>query len=123
MTKELTQIRCSGGDISEHIDALARLRIAVFRDFPYLYDGDIAYERAYLDTYAQSARSLAFLVYDRQRLVGATTALPMVDEEPAFRRPIAEAGFDTEQVFYFGESLLLPEWRGQGLGHIFFDER
>jgi GNAT superfamily N-acetyltransferase len=26
-------------------------------------------------------------------------------------------------VFYFGESVLLPEYRGRGLGHAFFDAR
>jgi GNAT superfamily N-acetyltransferase len=26
-------------------------------------------------------------------------------------------------VFYFGESVLLPAWRGRGLGHAFFDHR
>ena len=32
---------------------VAALRIAVFRDWPYLYDGDADYEARYLDTYAQ----------------------------------------------------------------------
>jgi GNAT superfamily N-acetyltransferase len=26
-------------------------------------------------------------------------------------------------VFYFGESVLLPDYRGQGIGHAFFDYR
>ena len=28
-----------------------------------------------------------------------------------------------ESVFYFGESVLLPEYRGRGIGHAFFDQR
>ena len=43
----------SGAALLPHLDAVAALRIAVFRDWPYLYDGDAAYEREYLDAYAQ----------------------------------------------------------------------
>ena len=32
-------------------------------------------------------------------------------------------GIDPASVFYFGESVLLPEYRGQGIGHAFFDHR
>ena len=120
---ELSFLRCSGREIAAHIESLAALRIRVFRDFPYLYDGDIDYEREYLATYVHASRSLAFLVHDGEALIGATTALPLADEEPAFRQPLAEAGFDVARVFYFGESLLLPGYRGRGLGHRFFDER
>ncbi|RJS93741.1 GNAT family N-acetyltransferase [Salinisphaera sp. Q1T1-3] len=121
--RALRYLHCSGESIRPHVDALAALRMQVFRTFPYLYDGDIAYERAYLETYIASERSLAFLVYDGAALVGATTALPMRDEEAAFSQPLAAAGFDVSRLFYFGESLLLPAYRGNGLGHRFFAER
>lgn len=116
-------LRRSGDEIAPYVDDLAALRIRVFRDFPYLYDGDVGYERDYLATYVNAPRSLAFMVYDDAALVGATTALPLADEEPAFRQPLADAGFDVARVFYFGESLLLSGYRGRGLGHRFFDER
>lgn len=120
---ELSFLRCSGREIAPRVDEIAALRIRVFRDFPYLYDGDVGYEREYLSTYVVSPRSLAFLVYDGDALIGATTALPLEDEEPAFRQPLADAGFDVRHVFYFGESLLLDAYRGHGIGHRFFDER
>lgn len=113
----------SGPAIAPVVDALAGLRIRVFREWPYLYDGDLDYERAYLDTYVRSARSLAFLVYHGDALVGATTALPLADEEAAFWQPLEAAGFQPDTLCYFGESLLLPAYRGRGLGHRFFDER
>lgn len=116
-------LRRSGDEIAPYVDDLAALRIRVFRNFPYLYDGDVGYERDYLATYVNAPRSLAFMVYDDAALVGATTALPLADEEPAFRQPLAEAGFDPARMFYFGESLLLSAYRGRGLGHRFFDER
>ena len=38
----------TGEEIEYAIDDLARLRIEVFADFPYLYDGDLVYEAQYL---------------------------------------------------------------------------
>ncbi|MCX8509604.1 MAG: GNAT family N-acetyltransferase, partial [Rhodobacteraceae bacterium] len=40
------------------LDEVAKLRITVFRDWPYLYDGDLIYERKYLAAYLESADSL-----------------------------------------------------------------
>ena len=40
------EIRCfSGAGIRPWLDDVATLRIAVFRDWPYLYEGDAGYER------------------------------------------------------------------------------
>jgi len=95
----------------------------VFRDFPYLYEGTIDYEKDYLETYARAERSFLFAVYDGDRMVGATTAIPLRDETPDVQQPFVQAGYELNTVFYFGESILLPPYRGLGLGHRFFDER
>lgn len=112
-----------GAEIGEHLDAVARLRIAVFRDYPYLYDGDPAYEAKYLATYTRSPDSLFVLAFDGGRVVGASTGIPLADEDEAFQRPFVARGLPVEQVFYCGESVLLKPYRGLGLGHRFFDER
>ena len=112
-----------GPEIASVFDELAALRIAVFRDYPYLYEGTVSYEKDYLKTYAQSERAFLFAVYNQQKMVGATTCIPLRDETADIRRPFEEAGFDIDRIFYFGESILLPEFRGMGLGHRFFDER
>jgi hypothetical protein len=39
----------AGTEIAGVVDDLARLRVTVFRDWPYLYDGDAEYERRYLE--------------------------------------------------------------------------
>lgn len=113
----------TGSAIRRVLDELAQLRITVFRDFPYCYEGSVAYERSYLETYIQSERALLFAAWDGDRLVGATTALPLTDETAEVQQPFRDAGYDLGSVFYFGESILLPAYRGCGLGHRFFDER
>lgn len=114
---------CTGREVVAWLDAVARLRIAVFRDWPYLYEGDIDYERGYLAAYAASPRSLFVLVLDAGRVVGASTAVPLADETAAFQQPFLQRGIAPGRVLYFGESVLLDAYRGRGLGHRFFDER
>ncbi len=112
-----------GQEIQSVFDELAALRMAVFREYPYLYEGSVAYEKEYLKTYAQAARSCLFAVYSKEKMVGATTCLPLQDETAEISKPLVQAGFDINTLFYFGESILLPPFRGMGLGHRFFDER
>ncbi len=118
------QIRSFAGEaLAHHVPALAELRIRVFRDFPYLYAGDEAYERRYLRTYVDSPRAVMVLAFDGERVVGASTAIPLAEETESIQRPFREAGFAIDSVFYFGESVLLPEYRGRGAGVRFFAER
>lgn len=115
--------RLAGAAIAQQLPELARLRIQVFREFPYLYEGSEAYERAYLQTYIDSADSLFVLVFDGERLVGASSGLPLSDEVAELRQPFEQRGEPLERIFYCGESMLLPAYRGRGLGVRFFEER
>lgn len=123
MSEKLTLKRLSGAELPGLLAELARLRITVFREFPYLYDGNFDYEATYLKTYGTADDSIIILASDGDKIVGASTGLPLDQEEHAFQRPFIEAGFDPAGIFYFGESIILPEYRGMGTGHRFFDER
>ncbi|WP_227368938.1 GNAT family N-acetyltransferase [Halomonas sp. M20] len=112
-----------GNELAPWLTAVADLRISVFRDFPYLYDGSRDYEQIYLRTYTETDTSICVLALDGERVVGASTGLAMVDETEEFRQPLVDAGWDIESIFYCAESTLLPEYRGRGLYRAFFDER
>lgn len=113
----------SGPEIAAHLGDLARLRIAVFAEYPYLYDGDEAYEAEYLREFAAAPDAVLVAAFDGAQVIGAATASPMRAQKAEFRAPFEDRGIDTEALFYFGESVLLPEYRGRGLGHAFFDAR
>lgn len=115
--------RVTGEAIRRYIPDLARLRIQVFRDWPYLYEGGEAYERRYLETYIRSARAVVVLALEGDRAVGASTALPLADEAGNVTGPFADRGLDPSRFFYFGESVLDRTWRGRGIGVRFFEER
>jgi GNAT superfamily N-acetyltransferase len=113
----------TGREIEPWIGDLARLRITVFRDFPYLYDGTAEYEENYLQTYVNTQDSIAVLALDGDTVIGASTGLPMADETPEFQQPFIEQGYDPAKVFYCAESVLLKEYRGRGVYKHFFTGR
>ena len=121
--RAITLEALSGAALRPRLDEVARLRIAVFRDWPYLYAGDVGYEREYLDAYAQSPDSVVVLARDGDAVVGASTGIPLAADGAEFQAPFLERGIEVAKVFYCGESVLLAEYRGRGIGHAFFDAR
>ena len=120
----MIEVRALTGDaLGAVLDDVADLRIRVFREWPYLYDGSQAYERTYLQSYRDSADAIVVGAFHGETLVGASTGTPMEDHADEFAVTLAATGLTAEQTFYCAESVLLPEYRGQGIGHRFFDLR
>ena len=113
----------SGAALGAALDDLASLRITVFAAYPYLYDGDPAYEAEYLKEFSEAPDAVLVAAFDGSRIVGAATASPMHAQKAEFRAPFEARGIDPATLFYFGESVLLPDYRGRGIGHAFFDHR
>ena len=129
---ELVIERVGGAAIESYLSALARLRIEVFRAYPYLYEGSRAYEESYLRGYAQDPRAVVVVarrageVAARQGfagVIGAATAMPLVAHGEGLAPVLERAGYAPDSIYYFGESVLLASERRQGIGHRFFDER
>lgn len=115
--------RFTGDAAMPYIEDLARLRVEVFRDFPYLYDGNLLYEQDYVQTYIKATDSVLVIAFDGDNVIGVSTALPMENEPINIQKPFLDKGFDTSKIFYFGESVLKKDYRGQGIGVEFFNQR
>nr|WP_043149840.1 GNAT family N-acetyltransferase [Sphingobium sp. Ant17] len=102
---------------------LAILRMTVFRNWPYLYDGSMAYEMEYLSAFLGDPAAVMIVARVSDIVIGLATASPLSGQPRSISEPLVEAGFDTASTFYFGESVLLPQFRGKGIGHSFFDHR
>lgn len=113
----------TGDDLEAVLGDVARLRIDVFRDWPYLYDGSLAYERSYMESYRGKDHAVVVGAFDKDRLIGAATGTPLEDHAGDFAAPFAGTELALQDVFYCAESVLLPAYRGRGLGHAFFDAR
>lgn len=121
MTVTIKALR--GDEMLPLLDELARLRITIFADYPYLYDGDPAYEAWYLEKFSALDGAIVVAAIDEGKLIGAATGSPLAHQFEDFSDPLKQAGYAVNELFYCGESLLLAAYRGQGFGHVFFDER
>ena len=81
------------------------------------------YERDYLRTYSDNPDSLFVIARAGGEVIGLSTGIPLQAETEEVKAPFLAEGIDPATVFYFGESVLLPDWRGRGLGVRFFEER
>jgi hypothetical protein len=113
----------TGSQIRTYLPSIARLRIEVFRDFPFLYEDNLDSETQYLKKYASCKEAILVMVFDGSEIVGASTGIPLEFETDAIKKPFVQKGLDTSQYFYFSESVLLKRYRGRGIGHHFFDQR
>ena len=119
----LTITPLTGDALTNALDDLARLRIAVFRDYPYLYDGTLDYETRHLREFAQGKDGVIVTAKDGQRIVGCATGSALATHHGPLQEPFRVRGYDIDTIFYCGESVLLPAYRGRGIGHAFFDRR
>jgi GNAT superfamily N-acetyltransferase len=113
----------NGAQARPYLTQIAELRIKVFRDFPYLYDGSLDYEEAYLETYFKSSQSVLILCLRGSRVVGVSTAIALSEESASIQKPFLERGLSLGPYVYFGESVLSQEYRGRGVGKEFFKHR
>ena len=113
----------TGSGVKTYIPSLAKLRIDVFKEFPFLYAGDMDYEMRYLKKFTSCKEAIAVIIFDGQKIVGASTGLPLEDESEEIKKTFIEHGSNPADYFYFGESILIQSYRGRGLGHHFFDIR
>jgi GNAT superfamily N-acetyltransferase len=113
----------TGDALKAALPDIARLRIEVFREWPYLYDGNDDYERAYFADFAANDGAVVITARDGDRFVGAATAAPMGAHVGELAAPLVENSYPVDRIFYLGESVLLKPYRGRGIGHAFFDRR
>lgn len=115
--------KLAGAAIRPALPALSRLRTAVFRAWPYLYEAGEADEAEHLASFEQAEGAAFILAMAGGEVVGAATCQPLARALPLMQAPFRDRGMDPARWCYFGESVLLPGYRGQGLGVRFFEAR
>ena len=107
----------TGRQFKQHINTVANLRISIFKEYPYLYDGNMASEADYLNSYSVSKNSILIMVKDKEKIVGAVTGIPLFETDEMFLTPFVKHHFSIHSIFYLGEILLLKKYRGKGIGY------
>jgi len=60
-------------EILNYLDEIANWRIQYFKVFPYLYQGNLEYEKKYLESFAKTTFATVALAFDNDKLVGFAT--------------------------------------------------
>lgn len=114
--KIITEQLLSGATIANVLDDLATLRLEIFREYPYLYEGRREDECNYLGSYAKAPDACVILAYDGSTIVGAATGMPLIHEDAQLRDAFAGTALPLDKIYYVGELLFRPAWRNAGLG-------
>ncbi len=111
----------SGQEARDYFEDIARMRITMFREFPYLYNGSFEYEKEYLEAYFKSLNAKILLVFDtNNEIVGFSNSIPLAEELDEIKAPFKEHGLDLNHYLYIGEVMLKEEYRGKGFARQFF---
>lgn len=123
MTMQVRIETLRGASVQRHLAGLAKLRIEVFREWPYLYHGSLDYEGEYLRAFANAPGAVIVGAFDGALLVGASTAAPLAAQADYIVAPFLARDLNLSEYFYFGESVLRRDYRNLGLGVQFFGAR
>lgn len=113
----------TGSEVKDLIPQIARLRIEVFREYPFLYVGDFEYEKRYLQKFIAMKDAIVVGAFDKDELIGLSTGFPFIYEAENLKKVLIAADRNPEEYFCFGESVLRKSYRGLGIGKAFFDQR
>ncbi|MDO9080319.1 MAG: GNAT family N-acetyltransferase [Desulfuromonadales bacterium] len=112
----MTEQLLTGTAIAEVRDEVATLRLEIFREYPYLYQGRREDERNYLGTYAEAPDACVILAYEGDAVIGAVAGMPLIHEDAQMLDAFVGTALPLDEAYYVGELLLRPAYRNGGLG-------
>ena len=107
-----------GAEASTEIEQLGVFRVKQFRAFPYLYAGTLNDEREYLKSYLDNPDFVLAVAKDGEKTVAVSSANPLpsdVELEALSKEQFRQRGWNTRDFYYFGEMIVLPEYRHLGI--------
>ena len=113
----------TGKDCAEYVDIVSQFRIEAFREYPYLYEGKIEYEKKYLLGYMADTQGMIAVAKVDGVLAGISTGIPLngnseivADAKKIFRLK----NIDISDYYYYGEIIVKPEFRRRSLAKMLY---
>jgi hypothetical protein len=101
----------NGDQARSYFEEIAKLRLSMFLEYPYLYRGTLAYEKEYLEHYFVSKKSVIYLALHHERVVGFSNIIPLEEALLEIQFAFLDQGIDISKHMYLGEAILAPEYR------------
>ncbi len=122
MPENIKIVSSHGGEIKNLIPDIARLRIEVFAEYPFLYDGDLDYEYKYLEKYDSTGNAIVVAAYDNDKIIGVSTGYPLADQSEELKQVFQKSKRDVNDSFCLNEAVLEKGYRGKGIGGRLIDQ-
>lgn len=108
----------TGKEAKKYLKQIANIRITMFKEFPYLYEGSLEDEEEYLNIYFSSENSIVLLVLDGDEVVGFSNSIPLNDEMEEIKAPFIKNKIDISKYLYIGEMMIKEKYRNKNLSNI-----
>lgn len=93
----------SGSQAKQYCKDMTQIRLLVYKEFPYLYQGTFECEAEYLETYFKSPNATVLLVFDHDKVVGFSSSIPLAEEVDDLKEPFIKKGLDLKNYLYINE--------------------
>lgn len=114
----------TGSNIANYTHEVASLRCDIFKEFPYLYQGNLSFEYKYIENFSKQQDSVLLLAYKENLLIGCSTGMPLLDNfHEELKLIFRENSYNISELYLFGESVIKKDFRQRGLGGLFFSMR
>jgi phytanoyl-CoA hydroxylase len=114
----------SGDSFKEYIPFIARMRCEAYREYPYLYEGTLAQEEAYLTWLSRLKHTGIAIAFFNNTPIGFLSGTSLLDFDEHFSGAAAlfnKEGLDAATYYYFTDVIIEPEHQGNGLSKKLFD--
>lgn len=108
----------TGEEAKKYLKQIANIRITMFKEFPYLYEGSLEDEEEYLNIYFSSINSIVLLVLDGDEVVGFSNSIPLNEEMEEIKTPFITNDIDIKKYLYIGELMIKEKYRNKNLSNI-----
>ncbi|MBC7398043.1 MAG: hypothetical protein H7333_11420 [Bdellovibrionales bacterium] len=108
-----------GIEIIPHIHEVSKFRVQYFKDYPYLYCGNIDYEKQYLQSFSVEPEAILVAAFDSENKLSAiSTGLPLLCSSSILAdgpEMFLKNGLDPKKIFYYGEIIISYKYRLKGV--------
>lgn len=111
-----------GKETYRYCDLISQMRLDAFQEYPYLYNGNMNYEKEeeYVRQYSKDNKSTLAIATIDEKIIAIITGIPLVSDSEIVsdaRTAFSENGINSEDYYYLGEFITLPEYQGKGIAN------
>ena len=109
-----------GNEGAHLIGIVSDMRITYFREFPYMYKGNLEYEKEYISELTSHKKSMIVTASINSKIVGISTALPLTSDADILKEVynlFEKKSYAPKEIYYYGEVIVLPSYRRKGIAN------